>query len=73
MPIARSLVTNPSFILDDEPTGALNAKISVQIMKLLKKFHTEGKTIISIAHEHEIAELCEKTLALRDGDLKTNE
>lgn len=68
--IARALVTNPSFILGDEPTGALDTKTSIQIMDLFKKFHSNGKTIILITHEPEIAELCERTVVLRDGSIQ---
>ncbi|WP_086314089.1 hypothetical protein A5821_001662 [Enterococcus sp. 7F3_DIV0205] len=70
--IARALVTDPSFILGDEPTGALDTKTSVQIMDLFKKFHLEGKTIVLITHEPEIAELCERTVILRDGDITSD-
>jgi putative ABC transport system ATP-binding protein len=70
--IARALVTDPSFILGDEPTGALDTKTSVQIMELFKRFHEEGKTIVLITHEPEIAELCERTVVLRDGDITSD-
>lgn len=70
--IARALVTDPSFILGDEPTGALDTKTSVQIMELFKKFHLEGKTIVLITHEPEIAELCERTVVLRDGNITSD-
>lgn len=58
--IARALVTNPSFILGDEPTGALDTKTSVQIMDLFKQFNDNGKTIIIITHEPEVAALCKR-------------
>ncbi|HGP0660012.1 TPA: ABC transporter ATP-binding protein [Streptococcus pyogenes] len=67
--IARALVTNPSFILGDEPTGALDTKTSVQIMDLFKQFNDNGKTIIIITHEPEVAALCKKTVILRDGNI----
>ncbi|MCA5012353.1 MULTISPECIES: ABC transporter ATP-binding protein [unclassified Enterococcus] len=70
--IARALVTDPSFILGDEPTGALDTKTSVQIMELFKEFHLEGKTIVLITHEPEIAELCERTVVLRDGNITSD-
>lgn len=70
--IARALVTNPSFILGDEPTGALDTKTSIQIMELFKRFHIEGKTIVLITHEPEIAELCERTVILRDGNITSD-
>ena len=69
--IARALVTNPSFILGDEPTGALDTKTSVQIMDLFKQFNDEGKTIVIITHEPEVAHLCKQTVILRDGNIES--
>lgn len=68
--IARALVTNPSFILGDEPTGALDTKTSVQIMELFKQFNEAGKTIVIITHEPEVAQMCKKTVVLRDGNIE---
>ena len=68
---ARALVTNPSFILGDEPTGALDTKTSVQIMDLFKQFNDEGKTIVIITHEPEVAQLCKQTVILRDGNIES--
>ena len=68
--IARALVTNPSFILGDEPTGALDTKTSVQIMELFKQFNEAGKTIVIITHEPEVAQMCKKTVILRDGNIE---
>ena len=69
--IARALVTNPSFILGDEPTGALDTKTSVQIMELFKQFNEQGKTMVIITHEPEVAQLCKQTVVLRDGNIET--
>ena len=69
--IARALVTNTSFILGDEPTGALDTKTSVQIMDLFKQFNDEGKTIVIITHEPEVAQLCKQTVILRDGHIES--
>ena len=69
--IARALVTNPSFILGDEPTGALDTKTSVQIMELFKQFNEQGKTIVIMTHEPEVAQLCKQTVVLRDGNIET--
>ena len=69
--IARALVTNPSFILGDEPTGALDTKTSVQIMELFKQFNEQGKTIVIITHEPEVAQRCKQTVVLRDGNIET--
>ncbi|MDB1690143.1 ABC transporter ATP-binding protein [Enterococcus casseliflavus] len=67
--IARALVTKPSFVLGDEPTGALDTRTSSQIMDLFQQFHQEGKTIILITHEPEIAALCQRKITLRDGQI----
>lgn len=65
--IARALVSKPSFILADEPTGALDTKNSIQIMSLFRELNNQGTTIVLITHEPEVADLCDKTIALRDG------
>lgn len=67
--IARSLVTNPEIILADEPTGNLDSKTSLEIMDLFKNLNKEGKTIILITHEPEIAKLTKRTIKIRDGDI----
>ena len=69
--IARALVTNPSFILGDEPTGALDTKTSVQIMDLFKQFNDEGKTIVIITPAPEVAKLCKQTVIMRDGNIES--
>ena len=71
--IARALVNNPSLILADEPTGALDTKTSVQIMELFKQFNEAGKTIVIITHEPEVAQMCKKTVVLRDGNIEHKE
>ncbi|RHH66543.1 MULTISPECIES: ABC transporter ATP-binding protein [Vagococcus] len=65
--IARALVSKPSFILADEPTGALDTKNSIQIMSLFRELNNQGTTIVLITHEPEVADLCDKTIVLRDG------
>lgn len=65
--IARALVNNPSIILADEPTGALDSKTGEQIMELLTELNREGKTIIMVTHETEIAEYACRKIILRDG------
>lgn len=67
--IARALVTNPSIILADEPTGALDSKTGVEIMELLTELNNEGKTIIVITHEHEIDAFAKRHILIRDGDI----
>jgi putative ABC transport system ATP-binding protein len=66
--IARALVTNPSILLADEPTGNLDSGSSVEIMKLLVQLNREqGRTIVLITHEHDIAEFAQRVVELRDG------
>ena len=65
--IARALVTNPEIILADEPTGNLDSKTSDDIMKLLKNLNMQGKTIITITHDNEVAEQASEIIRLKDG------
>ena len=65
--IARALVINPSIILADEPTGALDSKTGNEIMQMITDLHKEGKTIVLITHEKEIAAYAKRNLFLRDG------
>lgn len=65
--IARALVNSPAIILADEPTGALDTKTGQQIMELLTELNNEGKTIIMVTHEPEIAAYAKRKIVLRDG------
>jgi putative ABC transport system ATP-binding protein len=67
--IARALMNNPELILADEPTGNLDTHSGEEVMKTLKKLNEEGKTIILITHEHDIAIQARKILHLEDGCL----
>ncbi len=67
--IARALVTNPSIILADEPTGALDSKTGIEIMELLTELSKEGKTIILITHEHEVDVYAKRHIVLKDGNI----
>ena len=65
--IARALINRPSIILADEPTGNLDSKTSIEIMRLLQKIHSSGNTIIVVTHEEDIASHAHRIIRLRDG------
>ena len=67
--IARAIVNNPSIILADEPTGALDSKTSSEIMELFKSLNKEGKTIIIVTHDPEIAQQCDRIIEISDGKI----
>jgi putative ABC transport system ATP-binding protein len=65
--IARAIVNDPSIILADEPTGNLDSAISAEIMDIFKTLNSQGKTIVMITHEREIAKYAERILVFKDG------
>lgn len=67
--IARAIVNDPSFILADEPTGALDTKTSAGIMELFKSLNSEGKTIIIITHDPTVADQCSRKIEISDGKI----
>ena len=67
--IARALVNNPALILADEPTGNLDSKASIDIADLFVQLNNEGKTIVMITHEPEIAQFAKRMIYLRDGQI----
>jgi putative ABC transport system ATP-binding protein len=72
--IARALVTNPSILLADEPTGNLDSASSVEIMKLLTTLNQQqGRTIVLITHEHDIAAFAGRVVELKDGLVQRDE
>ncbi|MGN1457211.1 MAG: ABC transporter ATP-binding protein [Acutalibacteraceae bacterium] len=67
--IARAIVNNPSFILADEPTGALDTKTSAEIIELFKTLNAEGKTVIIITHDMGVADACKRKIEISDGKI----
>lgn len=65
--IARALSANPSLILADEPTGALDSRSGQEIISIFKEMHDEGKTIIMVTHDPGIASHAQRTIVVRDG------
>ncbi|PKP19717.1 MAG: macrolide ABC transporter ATP-binding protein [Bacteroidetes bacterium HGW-Bacteroidetes-21] len=65
--VARAMINNPSIILADEPTGNLDSKTSLEIMRLLGEIHSRGNTIILVTHEEDIALYAHRIIRLRDG------
>jgi len=71
--VARALVNNPSLILADEPTGNLDSKTSVDIMRLFEDIHKAGNTIVLVTHEEDIAQHARRVVRLRDGVVESDE
>ncbi|SFN53480.1 putative ABC transport system ATP-binding protein [Bizionia echini] len=65
--IARALAANPKLLLADEPTGALDTKTSHEIMAFIQQLNDEGKTILMVTHEEDIANMCKRIVRLKDG------
>jgi len=71
--VARALVTDPAILLADEPTGNLDSESSLEIMKLLRDLNQQGRTIVLITHEPEIATFAQRVVRLRDGVIVSDE
>jgi putative ABC transport system ATP-binding protein len=71
--IARALVNNPSILLADEPTGALDSATGVEIMGLFERLHQQGNTIILVTHEHDIAMHAHRVIYIRDGKIEKDD
>ncbi|MDQ6918594.1 MAG: ABC transporter ATP-binding protein, partial [Candidatus Dormibacteraeota bacterium] len=67
--IARALITEPAILLADEPTGNLDSESSLEIMRLLARLNAEGRTIVLITHEADIAAFASRVVRLRDGQI----
>jgi len=71
--VARALVNNPAIILADEPTGNLDSKTSIDIMKLFEEMYSRGNTIIVVTHEEDIAKHARRVVRLRDGLIESDD
>lgn len=69
--IARALVTNPRVVLADEPTGALDSNTTAEIMALFKTVNAQGRTVVIVTHEKDIADACSRLITLKDGRIAT--
>jgi len=70
--VARALVGHPSIILADEPTGNLDSKTSIDIMRLISEIHRKGNTIVLVTHEEDIARYAHRIIRLRDGYIESD-
>ena len=71
--LARALVNNPSLLLADEPTGNLDSKTSIEIMKLFAELHRQGNTILVVTHEESIARQARRVLSILDGQIVSDQ
>lgn len=67
--IARAIAQAPPIILADEPTGNLDSNSTTEIMQILRELHSEGRTVILITHDNEIAEQADRVIKIRDGKI----
>ena len=65
--IARAIAGNPTIILADEPTGAIDSATGEEILGIFKSLHEQGNTVIVITHDHDVAARAERTIWIRDG------
>lgn len=70
--IARAIVNNPTFILADEPTGALDSSTTEEIMRVFKRLNQQGNTIIIVTHNTEVANQCNRIIEIKDGEIVAN-
>ena len=70
--IARAIVTNPSIILADEPTGNLDSKTSAEILQIFHNLHDSGRTIIVVTHDDQVAAHCSRKIRMQDGFIQVD-
>jgi len=70
--ISRALINNPEIILADEPTGALDSKSGVEVMKIFTEFKNQGRTVVMVTHTTEVAKYADRIIYLRDGQVVDN-
>ncbi len=70
--ICRALVNNPEIILADEPTGALDSKSGIEVMKIFTNFKNQGRTVVMVTHTTEVAKYADRIIYLRDGQVVDN-
>lgn len=70
--IARALASNPKVLLADEPTGALDSKTSYEVMELIQQINDEGKTVLIVTHEPDIANMTKRIVYLKDGQIESD-
>ena len=73
MAIARAIVNRPSIVLADEPTGNLDTKSGAAVMELIRELHAEGRTIVIITHDRELAASLPRRISVRDGAIESDE
>ncbi len=71
--MSKERINNPVILLADEPTGALDTKTSIEIMDIFQRLNNEGKTVILVTHEPEIAEYAKRVVRFRDGQIVASE
>ena len=65
--IARALITNPSILLADEPTGNLDSKSGAEVLAIFQRLHTQGRTIVVVTHDRDVAEHADRIIVMEDG------
>jgi putative ABC transport system ATP-binding protein len=71
--VARAIVTNPSLILADEPTGNLDSRSTDDVLRIFEDLNDEGRTVVLITHEDDVAERARRVIRLADGRIQSDE